>query len=282
MTVRMIMAAGLLLSAAAAGNGGETETRIPNVEGWSMARDSTEYSPETLWEYINGAADLFVSYGFENLAVAYYLAPEGQEIRAEFYRHATRQDAYGMYSQERAQESAPVSYGVEACMDEGMLNFVSGRWYVKLSANEGDDIVQRGMHRVAAAIDSALAQPHELPEGFALLPQAGRIRRSEQYIARDFLGYGFLKGAYVASYGSGDGCRVFAIPHASAELANAALEAFLRVAPRADKGLADGVVRAEDPHHGHVNLVVRGNVLMGVVGCAGGESFRSSLLKNLQ
>ncbi|MCC6395819.1 MAG: hypothetical protein IT282_02300, partial [Bacteroidetes bacterium] len=102
------------------------------------------------------------------------------------------------------------------------------------------------------------------------------------YIARDFLGYGFLKGAYVASYGSGDGCRVFAIPHASAELATAALVAFLRVAPRVDKGLADEFVHAEDPHHGLVDLVVRGNVLMGVLGFPGGESFRSSLLKNLQ
>ena len=275
------MAACLLLSAPAAIVGGETGTRFPKVEGWILIRDTTEYSPETLWEYINGAADLFVSYGFENLAVAYYRMPAGKEIRAELYRHASRQDAYGMYSQERAPENAAAPHGVEACMDEGMLNFVSGRWYVKLSANEVSDIVQRGMHRVAAAIDSALEQPHELPEGFALLPQTGRIHRSEQYIARDFLGYGFLTGAYVASYGSQDGCRVFAVPLASPELARTALESFLRVAPQANRDQADKIIRVEDPHHGPVDLVVRGSVLMGVVGCPGGESLRASLLKNL-
>jgi hypothetical protein len=282
MMIRRIVTACLLLSAPAAIIGGEAGTRFPTVEGWSTVRDSTEYAPETLWEYINGAADLFVSYGFENLAVAYYRTPAGKEIRAELYRHASRQDAYGVYSQERAPENAAASYGVEACMDEGMLNFVSGRWYVKLSANELSDVVERGMHRVAAAIDSALEQPHKLPDGFALLPQTGRVHRSEQYIARDFLGYGFLTGAYVASYGSQDGCRVFAIPQASPGLARAALESFLRVAPQTNKNPADEIIRVEDPHHGPIDLVARGNTLMGVMGCPGGESLRSSLLKNLQ
>ncbi len=282
MMIRMILAAGLLLSAPAAIVGGETGTRFPEVEGWILVRDTTEYSPETLWEYINGAADLFVSYGFENLAVASYRTPAGKEIRAELYRHATRQDAYGMYAQERAPENAAAPHGVEACMDEGMLNFVSGRWYVKLSANEVSDVVQRGMHRVAAAIDSALEQTHELPEGFNLLPQTDRVLRSEQYFAHDFLGYGFLTGAYVASYGSQDGCRVFAIPLASSGLARTALETFLRVAPRVNKDQVGELVRVEDPHHGPIDLVTRGNVLMGVVGCPGGDSLRASLLKNLQ
>ncbi len=256
--------------------------QFPRLEGWTVFCDTTEYAPETLWKYINGAADLFVSYQFENLRIAYYQNVSGVEIRAELYRHSSDANAYGMYSQERSPENAVVPFGAEGCADEGMLNFVAGPFYVKLSSNQTGGEVESALGNVAAAIDRTLGQPRRLPAGFDLLPVAGRVPRSEQFIAEAYLGYEFLGGVYSASYGTPDGCRVFALPCESPEDARATLASFLGVPLLKIRNDAGDVISVEDPHHGPIDLLVKGTALMGIVGCPEIEPSRLLLRKGLQ
>ena len=44
----------------------------PGITGWQLAGNSYHYLPENLYNYINGAADLFLSYGFVKLVGAEY------------------------------------------------------------------------------------------------------------------------------------------------------------------------------------------------------------------
>jgi hypothetical protein len=276
-----VMTAALLLLPLAVMSGEKEPKLFPNVPGWTLLPDSTVYTPGTLWEYINGAADLFLSYQFQDLHIAYYRTSPEIEIRAEVYRHASGEDAYGMYSQERSPENAAMPFGAEGYADVGMLNFVAGPWYVKISSNQTDDQSQSGLRLVAGAIDSLLNQPHRLPAGFDLLPGDNRVPRSEQYVARDFLGYGFLSGAYLANYGTGSACQVFILPKEDSVLATSAYDAFLRVANSVDRDESDPFVRLHNPHHGPIDLVLRGNILAGIVGCPDTRTLRIALLKTL-
>lgn len=201
----------VLLTGANAGWCGGTDARLtfPVPDGWSVQADTAVYDPDNLWEYINGAADLFVLYGFEELRSATYRTPSGEDVRAEVYRHATAADAYGMYSQERAPENRTVDCGTEGCEDAGMLNIVFGRWYLKVSAPAS--VGHEALMQLAMSFDRLFGSPRGLPQEFALLPSDGRVPRSEQYIARDVLGYGFLSRAYLARYGNGDGAQIFLI-----------------------------------------------------------------------
>lgn len=276
-----VMAAAFLLLPLAVMSGEGEPDLFPGVPGWTLLRDSTVYTPATLWEYINGAADLFLSYEFQDLHIAYYRTSPEIEIRAEVYKHASGEDAYGMYSQERSPQNAAVPCGAEGYSDAGMLNFVAGPWYVKISSNQTDDHSQSGLVSIASAIDSLLNQPHRLPAGFDLLPDENRVPRSEQYVSRDFLGYRFLSGAYLADFGAGSGCQIFVLPKHNPAAAQSAYEAFLRVASSAERDKKDVFVRLHDPHHGPVDLILRGNVLAGIIGCADTHALRSALLKTL-
>ena len=253
---------------------------FPVPSGWTVQTDSSMYGPDNLWEYIDGAADLFVSYGFKHLQCATYRTPAGTEIRAEAYRHASTTHAYGMYSQERSPENAAVNIGIEGCADEGMVNVVLGDWYLKLSCSP--PATQEEMFVVARAIDSVLGTPRGLPDGFALLPAPGRVLRSEQYIARDFLGYGFLSNVFLARYGATDGCQMFVVRTASPEAARVALESLIRKATASGPGTAPGIIHVIDPHHGPVDVAVRGAELFGIVGCGSSDATYQTLLKNLQ
>ena len=43
---------------------------FPEIAGWSPTGDSMTFTPDTLWEQINGAAETFLQYGFRNLETA--------------------------------------------------------------------------------------------------------------------------------------------------------------------------------------------------------------------
>ena len=40
---------------------------FPKLKGWTPVSEVSTYEPENLWEYINGAAELFLAYGFQFL-----------------------------------------------------------------------------------------------------------------------------------------------------------------------------------------------------------------------
>ena len=66
-----------LLSAGCATTAGdeESESLLPSpgfAEGWAMDGGVDSYGPETLFDYINGEAELYYPYGFEELETATY------------------------------------------------------------------------------------------------------------------------------------------------------------------------------------------------------------------
>jgi hypothetical protein len=46
--------------------------KFPEMPGWNQSGEVQTFIPKTLYEYINGAADLYLAYDFEELKVAEY------------------------------------------------------------------------------------------------------------------------------------------------------------------------------------------------------------------
>ena len=63
-------------------------TGFPEVEGWTLASEVQVYDAENLWEYINGAADMYLAYDFKKVAtLSYDTEPKGS-ITVDVYEHA--------------------------------------------------------------------------------------------------------------------------------------------------------------------------------------------------
>jgi hypothetical protein len=161
-----------------------------------------------------------------------------------------------------------------------MMNVVIGRLYIKMSARAA--VGREDMWRLAGAFDHLHGSPRGLPADFSALPSAGRIPRSEQFIARDFLGYGFLPRVFLARYGEGEGAQVFVIRAVSSDAAERIRASFIRVAGGKSSPAGPATTHIVDPHHGVLDLVIRGSDLFGVLGCGNNDSLRLTLLKNLQ
>ena len=91
------------------------------VDGWGSPRNIEQYTRENVFNYINGASEFYLSYGFQELWVAEYTGPDGSSLMVEVYRHATPVDAFGIYTQERSSFAEFVEVGIQGYCEPPML-----------------------------------------------------------------------------------------------------------------------------------------------------------------
>ena len=73
---------------------------FPEISGWKQSGEMQSFTPKTLYEYINGAADLYIMYDFQELKSAEYVNEKKASVIIDVYRHKTPTHAFGIYSQE--------------------------------------------------------------------------------------------------------------------------------------------------------------------------------------
>jgi len=242
----------------------ETPARFPEVPGWTCVPESTVYTADNLWDLIDGAADLFLEYRFQDLHRAAYVTPQGAEIRVELYRHATPTDAFGMYAAERATEYTFIEAGTQGYQAEGIVNLFCGEYYVKLSTMDTARAVQAALVRIGRSVSAGLGERCVWPPELRRLPVKGRIPNSEQFVRRGLLGHSFLVDAFSAGYEQGGRCFLIHAPSASA--VERIVAQYRTAVKNAVTARADGTVEVHDPHNGTVVLGRRGPDLVGVYG----------------
>jgi hypothetical protein len=259
----MIAAQAVLIGAVRQSPAAEIDRLFPDLDGWRLTVDSTVYTPSNLWDLIDGAAETFLSYGFKNLRVAEYINDDSVDVRVELYRHSSSTNAFGIYATERKPDYHFISIGTQGYFDSGILNFLAGEYYAKLSSHRSGAKTQVALEKVARAVDLHLGQPRGWPAGLGSLPVEGRIPNTESYIAENFLGYSSLKSAFTAQYGEKEGFQIFVIETAGTDQANAIVQKLVSAAP--GKQTAPGVFRLSDPNSGVIVVVQRGRLVSGIV-----------------
>ncbi len=157
------------------------------------------YKPDTLYQYIDGAADVYLLYDFQSL-VHQDFKNGSAELTADIYEMKTTDDAFGMFSSERSTSYKFVAIGVEGYRSKGVLNFVQDRYYVKLTGSGTN--AEQTLDQLANTISQRIGGIRVLPALFRKLPQKNLVPRSQQYVRKDPLGHAFLSPAYVVTYGS--------------------------------------------------------------------------------
>lgn len=256
---------------------------LPRIADWKPAEEARGYDPASLFEYIDGAAEAYISYDFKELVVGNYLrAASKATMTVEIYDMGTPLDAFGIYSAERSPESRFLAVGVQGYMEEGSLNFLAGRYYVKLLGYEGGDRTETYLNSYAAAIVSKIKAPAALPALLKAFPAEGLVANSEKYVARNFMGFKFLNRGYGASYKrDGQEFDAFVIETRSAEERAAVLKQFLdQFAKSGTAGTFGAGYRIKDAYLKNILLEPSGVFLCGVTKIKdGGEAAGEKVLQ---
>jgi hypothetical protein len=238
---------------------------LPTLDGWKLTDGPTSRAPDALFEYIDGAADLFLQFDVRELVSGTYSNGEKAEVTVDIYRHRDAVRAFGVYTQERPAGTTPIDVGIEGYGDSDHLAFVVGDSYVKLVQFGGRD--PRVLRSFASAIAGRLPGTRQAPAVLKAFPARGKLARAERLAARDFLGYAFLHDAVAVPYEVGGAhFRLFAIHGSDEADVRTMVLGYLRIAKLpAESMTPTGAASFHDPVSGEVTLQWNDRWLWGAV-----------------
>jgi hypothetical protein len=170
---------------------------------WEHTAEPRTFGPANLYEYIDGAADLFLGYGFVSLTASEYRRGEDEEheITVDVYDMGRPLHAFGVFASERPEGAKALDLGAQSYSDAGLVAFWQGQYYVKVSqASEGDT---EAAIALAEAASARLPHATSMPPELSRLPAEDRVPGSERYYRTSALGHKFLAETVSATYRHG-------------------------------------------------------------------------------
>lgn len=167
---------------------------IPNGSDWAWGEAPTDYEPEVLYEYLNGGAPQYLSYGFVSLAHARY-AYKGQDLHSvtlDIFDMGSQLGAYGIYSSGRPREISRRSWGTAGYRSGTVAAAWKGRVYLHASADEDTAVLIEKLEMLMGQVAAAVPGELTWPAGLSVLPSTGLIGGSDRYIGKNLLGHAFL------------------------------------------------------------------------------------------
>ncbi len=255
---------------------------FPEMSGWKKDGKTQVFSPRTLYEYINGAADLYLAYEFQDLHVAEYKGEKKAGVTVEIYRHQDPTQAFGIYSQERLANARFLDIGTQGYHEPNVLNFLTGPYYVKINGfNTGEDD-EKVLMPFAKRVEEILGEKTPLPRILSSFPREGKKMNTEKFISKNFLGYSFFHSGYTADYEvSGKKFKIFAIEGKDQEDCRGMMEKYLKQTGNEGQKPSEATYRLKDTYHGEVDLVWKGKFIWGIVDLKDAD-LRSKYLKEIE
>lgn len=239
---------------------------FPEINGWRQSAPIQGFSAENLYEYINGAADLYLNYDFQDLKVAEYRNAEKASVTVEIYRHRTPVHAFGIYSQERLQNGIFLDIGAQGYSEKGFLNFLTGKHYVKISSYKTGAKDEKVLLTFARKVAEKIGEKKSLPSILSSFPEEGRKINSEKFIAKNFLGYSFFHSGFTAEYDlSGKKFTLFVMPGANEKDCKNMIQQYLQHTGNLPKKISEGRYTIPDPYHGEMDFTWKGKYIWGVL-----------------
>jgi hypothetical protein len=227
---------------------------FPDIENWKYG-EIKSWNGNNLYVPINGAADLFLAYNFEEMLQTDYMK-DSNYISVEVYRHRTPEDAYGVYSQEKPQSDIYFDIGVQGYKEDDYICFVAGNNYIKIRTHEANEQSIIAMNDIAEKQAKALNGGARVPALFSFFPEENKIPFSEMYLNENIMGFSFLRHSYEVSYTGQDGkYTLFILKSDSEEDATSMLKAYLEYLKLPIDKLSDDFYAINDKYTGQIFLV---------------------------
>lgn len=160
------------------------------------------FLPDTLYEIINGDADLYLKAGFVRLETRRFLLKDDSRQWIDFYAYQMNRhrSAFAVFSVRRDREAVPFALTRFAYRYQNGLFFVHGPYYVEILAGEETVTMVDAMHRLGAAfIDFNEVEAEPIPE-LGLFPPEDLIPDSIALHPSGAFGFEAFNDVFTARY----------------------------------------------------------------------------------
>ncbi len=147
---------------------------------WKATGKDEIYNRETIFKYIDGGAELYLTYGFKQVYVRRFVNPSQDEIILDIYDMGSSADAFGIFSVEREEEEAGLGQGSE--YGGGLLRFWKGHYFISIIAMGDEEKSKPAILELGKAVAAAIDSPGSKPSLLKFLPAQGLIKNKISYL----------------------------------------------------------------------------------------------------
>lgn len=158
----------------------DPSTVLPDsIDGWKKLGDDRTFDNETLYSYIDGAAELYISFGFSKVFNRNYSYSGDKEIIVDIFYMNTPPDAFGAFSFSIGKIGN--EFGTQSQTASGAIVFWKDNYYVSITCNPETEESKKVSLKLARLIDDSIKEKGEFPEVLKYLPAENLDEQSIRY-----------------------------------------------------------------------------------------------------
>ncbi|MEJ2050520.1 MAG: hypothetical protein P8Y60_11915 [Calditrichota bacterium] len=150
-----------------------------SLGGWSKTEADQFYNRGNLYDYIDGGAELYLSYGFQSLVNRTYIQPGQPDIILDIFDMGSSRNAFGVFSHSR--EKVEKEFGQGSQYTAGSLLFWKDRYFISILASPETPESSQAIKKLSGIIESHIEKEGSLPALIDLLPRDSLIEESVKY-----------------------------------------------------------------------------------------------------
>ena len=264
------------------------------LSGWQMQGAPYAYQQNNLYQYIDGAADQFIAYGFKKLYGAEYICKTDKQesLVIDVYDMGSHLSAFGMFTSKKDPASATLSIGAESFGNDQYVAFYKDRFYVEIQPRVSSEKNRLIPQKAARLVAQKISAPSVRPSLLGFFPEADKISGSENYIVGGILGHAFLPQGVVSEYYiNGEAIKAFIAPFPSPPGAQTAFEQYKQFISSIGKPgeqnntMGERSFCAQEPYHKNIIVAQQGCFVAGITELSSpkqGTVLLENIIKNLK
>jgi hypothetical protein len=158
-----------------------------SIEQWKRKEMTRVYAgKDKLFEYINGGAEVYLSYSFIQVSTATYIKKDtDNSVKVNIWEFGSSDDAYGVFVKDRAGDG--INIGNEASLFDNYLWVWKDRYFMSFEPYSGsispDDVAFIG----TSIVDNIPSGEASLPAILGYLPEDGYVQGSSRYFHKKII-----------------------------------------------------------------------------------------------
>ncbi|MBD3414750.1 MAG: hypothetical protein GF421_10010 [Candidatus Aminicenantes bacterium] len=163
------------------------------MNGWRAEEEDKIYDEKTIFDYIDGAGEVYRAYQFIELRARHFTKPQSPNILVDLFDMGSSRNAYGVFTHNLEGERKEIGQG--STYKGGLLSFWKGPYFVSLYAERETQDSKKAVLELGREISSRIPNKGPVPEIVSLLPQQEEDRTRIRYFYNPLiLNYHFYVG----------------------------------------------------------------------------------------
>jgi hypothetical protein len=149
------------------------------INGWKAQDEVETYDRESIFDYIDGAGEVYLMYDFQKVIVYHFARPEQPNILLELFDMGSSQDAFGIFSHAREAGDQGIGQGSE--YRGGLLCFWKSRFFACILSERETPEAKKAVEDLARDIAAEIEVTGTEPEILHYLPDEGLETNTVRY-----------------------------------------------------------------------------------------------------